>query len=95
MYIGNLLKISYTTVNKLVFENLITLFFIYSHKESHLAQLHKVSSVQSLQSPKKKYESSTILGELHLPLTLGPRFVGSANVLRIQKLYYRTLPQYC
>ncbi|KAI4882233.1 hypothetical protein NFI96_003596 [Prochilodus magdalenae] len=43
------------------------------HTESPLAQLRKVSSVQSLQSPKRKFERSTILGELPLPLSLGPR----------------------
>ncbi|TSS97523.1 Procollagen galactosyltransferase 2 [Bagarius yarrelli] len=45
-----------------------------SNKESPLAQLRKASSVQSLQSPKKKHERSTVLGELHLPLILGPRY---------------------
>ncbi|XP_060729575.1 uncharacterized protein si:ch211-13f8.1 [Tachysurus vachellii] len=43
------------------------------HTESPLAQLRKASSVQSLQSPKKKYERSAVLGDLHLPLILGPR----------------------
>ncbi|XP_027004355.2 uncharacterized protein si:ch211-13f8.1 [Tachysurus fulvidraco] len=43
------------------------------HTESPLAQLRKASSVQSLQSPKKKYECSAVLGDLHLPLILGPR----------------------
>ncbi|XP_072544753.1 uncharacterized protein [Salminus brasiliensis] len=43
------------------------------HTESPLAQLRKASSVQSLQSPKRKFERSTILGELPLPLSLGPR----------------------
>ncbi|XP_073710269.1 uncharacterized protein [Misgurnus anguillicaudatus] len=40
---------------------------------SPLAQLRKVSSVQSLQSPKRKFERSTILGELPLPMSLAPR----------------------
>uniref|UniRef100_A0A9J8CVY8 Si:ch211-13f8.1 n=1 Tax=Cyprinus carpio carpio TaxID=630221 RepID=A0A9J8CVY8_CYPCA len=43
------------------------------HTESPLAQLRKASSVQSLQSPKRKFERSTILGELPLPLSLAPR----------------------
>ncbi|KAK3567889.1 hypothetical protein QTP86_027310 [Hemibagrus guttatus] len=43
------------------------------HTESPLAQLRKASSVQSLQSPKKKYERSTVLREFHLPLIPGPR----------------------
>ncbi|XP_051557503.1 uncharacterized protein si:ch211-13f8.1 [Myxocyprinus asiaticus] len=43
------------------------------HTESPLAQLHKASSVQCLQSPKRKSEHSTILGELPLPLSFGPR----------------------
>ncbi|XP_016110067.1 uncharacterized protein [Sinocyclocheilus grahami] len=42
------------------------------HTESPLAQLRKASSVQSLQSPKGKFERSTILGELPL-LSLAPR----------------------
>lgn len=55
---------------------------MYFNQESPLAQLRKASSVQSLQSPKKKHENSTILGELHLPLPLGPRLVEIAKVLR-------------
>ncbi|XP_048018181.1 uncharacterized protein KIAA1614 isoform X1 [Megalobrama amblycephala] len=43
------------------------------HTESPLAQLRKASSVQSLQSPKRKFERSTILGEIPLPLSLAPR----------------------
>ncbi|XP_051553249.1 uncharacterized protein LOC127440609 [Myxocyprinus asiaticus] len=43
------------------------------HTVSPLTQLRKASSVQSLQSPKRKFECSTILGELPLPLSLGPR----------------------
>ncbi|XP_057190450.1 uncharacterized protein si:ch211-13f8.1 [Triplophysa rosa] len=43
------------------------------HVQSPLTQLRKVSSVQSLQSPKRKFESSTILGELPLPLSLASR----------------------
>ncbi|XP_065122043.2 uncharacterized protein [Paramisgurnus dabryanus] len=43
------------------------------HTQSPLAQLRKVSSVQSLQSPKRKFERSTILGELPLPMSLAPR----------------------
>ncbi|XP_016333483.1 uncharacterized protein LOC107681679 isoform X2 [Sinocyclocheilus anshuiensis] len=43
------------------------------HTESPLAQLRKASSVQSLQSPKRNFERSTILGELPLPLSLAPR----------------------
>ncbi|XP_028833820.1 uncharacterized protein LOC114788979 isoform X2 [Denticeps clupeoides] len=41
------------------------------HTESPLAQLRKVSSVQSLQSPKRRTERSTILGEV--PYSLSPR----------------------
>ncbi|TRY88981.1 hypothetical protein DNTS_016481 [Danionella cerebrum] len=43
------------------------------YTESPLAQLRKASSVQSLQSPKRKFERSTILGELTLPMSLAPR----------------------
>ncbi|KAI5612644.1 hypothetical protein C0J50_4376 [Silurus asotus] len=44
-----------------------------TYQESPLAQLRKASSVQSLQSPKKKYERSAVPGELHLPLPFGTR----------------------
>lgn len=69
----------------------MALLFFHFLQQSPLGQLRKASSVQSLQSPKKKYECLTILGELHLPLTLGPRFVVSANVMRIQNNFYRIL----
>ncbi len=59
-------------IKNLVFQSC---YVALCHQESPLAQLRKASSVQSLQSPKRKFERSTILGELPLPLSLASRSV--------------------